>query len=640
MVGLGESKIYEFGGFRFDVRSRRLSRGEGSEAVPLTPKAAELLLALIEGAGRVLTKDELLERVWGDSFVEESNLSQTVFVLRKTLGESRKEPHIILTVPNRGYRFIATVREFSTGDGGSAETTKANLSAATLDTPPATEFTRTRPKVNAKRARYFLFAIGLGLLTAFGIYQFQLAPKHATLPEVKSIAILPFEDLSVEQTEKYLGVSLTDALVKKFGGLKQITVRPTRTVLQYADSRERASVIGRELGVDALLDGRIQRVGDQVRVSVQLVRTSDDKTIWTENFDDRFTNFFAVQDSISQRVVQSLALQLDDAERERFNRRGTENSAAYQEYLRGRFFWNKRTSEGLQKAIEHFNRAIALDPNFAQAYSALAETYVLVNLFGTHHDREAFPRARVAVEQALRLDDKLAEAHAALAQIRMQHDFDWAGTEAAYRKALELNPNNAIVRQWYGEFLALQNRTAESLAQMERARELDPTSLSINNAFALPLLVAHESDKALAVTEKALEMDANFPWALHYRCRAFLQKEDFRQAIEFCDKALAASNQSLYMKANLAYVHARAGRTTEARRILAELKATARTNHVSPYNFAMIHSALGEQAATLMYLNQAAIERDFLIPALKNDACFLNLRDDSQFKEILRRVNL
>lgn len=319
---------------------------------------------------------------------------------------------------------------------------------------------------------------------------------------------------------------------------------------------------------------------------------------------------------------------------------GTENAEAYQEYLRGRFFWNKRTADGLQKAIGHFNRAVELDPNFAKAHSGLAETYVLVNLFGTKHDPNAFRMAKSSAERALQLDDQLAEAHAALAQVKMQYDFDWAGTESEYLKAIELNPNNAVVCQWYGEFLALQERIDESYVQMEKAREFDPTSLSTNNALALPLLRAHRTDESLAVTEKVLEMDANFPWALHYRCRAFLQKGEFENAIEFCRKALAASNQSIYMKSNLANALVRAGNEREARQILTELQETARTDYVSPYNFAMIHNALGEKTAALKYLNQAVEERDFLIPVLKGDAFFLSLHDDPRFQELLRRMGL
>ncbi|MEO6393501.1 MAG: tetratricopeptide repeat protein [Pyrinomonadaceae bacterium] len=633
MIELSEPKIYEFEEFRLDGRSHCLFRRETGELVPLTPKAIELLLVLVERPGQVLSKDELLDKVWGKSFVEEANLSQTIFVLRKTLGENTKQPRFILTSPNRGYQFIGSVRSFMTDDAvlGADFLPEAQPVAAPIDHPEP---------VRPKRLRLVWLGVPLALLLALGAYWFYPKAKPATLKEIRSIAILPFKDSSTEQNETYLGASLADALVNKFSGLKRITVRPTRTVAKYADSRDDASKIGRELQVDAVLDGRIQRVGERLRVSVQLIRTSDNATIWSENFDDDFTNFFAVQDSISQKVVTSLAVQLDDSEREKFNRRGTENVAAYQEFLRGRFFWNKRTADGLHEAIEYFQKAVELDPSFAEGYSALAETYVLVNLFGSKHDPNAFPLAKAAAEKALLLNPSLAEAHAALAQVKMQYDFDWAGTESEYLKAVELNPNNAVVRQWYGEFLALQGRPAEGKVQVQMAIDLDPTSLSANNALALVLIKANELDQALAVTAKVLEMEPNFPWALHYRCRAFVLKGQLEPGIEVCRQALAASNQSIFMKANLAHVLAKAGQENGARRILTELEQTARTAYVSPYNFAMIHIAIGDKPATLRYLNQAVDEHDFLIPSLKTDTFFLGLHGDPQFTNILRRVNL
>lgn len=619
--------IYEFEGFRLNATNHRLFRRESGELVPLTPKAAQLLIFLVQNKDRVLTKDELLETVWNDSIVEESNLSQTIFVLRKTLGENTKEPRFIRTVPNQGYQFIGAVTEVN------AEKDPAGPVEGAGEAPMPRES-------GPKSPTYFLIAFLMIMVLVFGVYWFYPAPKPASVSEIRSMAVLPFEDLSTEQSEKYLGASLADALANKFGGLRQITVRPTRAVLKYADSREDASKIGRDLQVDAVLDGRIQRDGTRIRVSVQLIRTSDNATIWTENFDDEFTNFFAVQDSISRKVVQSLALQLDEKERAKIGRHGTENVEAYQQYLRGRFFWNKRTSEGLQKAIENFNRAVELDPNFAQARSGLAETYVLINLFGARHDPNALPTAKDHALRALELDGSLAEAHAALAQVKMQYDFDWPGTESEYLKAIELDPNDATVRQWYGEFLALQGRTDESLAQMEMARDLDPTSLSTSNAMALPLLRGKQTDKALAVIEKVLEMDPNFPWALHYQCRAFLQKGEVEKAVESCQRALAASNQSIFMKSNLAYALVRARREPEARQILESLEDMARSVYVSPYNFAVIYNALGDRTAAIKYLNQAIDERDFLVPALKGDTSFSNLQDDPQFAEVLQRVNL
>lgn len=633
MQRLTESRIYDFGEFRLDAKRHRLFLREGHVLVPLTPKAVDLLIALVQSKGRVLTKDELLDTVWGGSFVEEANLSQTIFVLRKTLGENTKEPRFILTVPNRGYQFISSVTEFGAEDTILEDEYLTDIHASD---PKPTE-TSSREIKSRKLVWVVLPAV---LFLAVGAYWFFRPSRPAELSQIKAIAILPFEDASSEQTEKYLGVGLADALVNRFSSLKQITVRPTRTVAKYAANHDDVGKIGRELQVDAVLDGRIQRVGDRVRISVQLIRAADNTTIWTENFDDHFTNFLAVQDSISQRVVRSLSLQLNESESAKLNQHGTAVPEAYEAYLRGRYFWNKRTADGFQHAVQDFTTAIELDPNFALAHCGLAETYVLVNLFGTKHDPNAFPMARISAERALALDPNLADAHAALAQVKLQYEFDWPGTENEYLKAIELEENNAVVRQWYGEFLALVQRTDESVVQMEKARDLDPTSLSANNAMALPLLRAGDIDGGLAVTEKVLEMDPNFSWALHYRSRGFLLKGDLPSALDCAQRAVTASDGSIFMRANLAYMLARSGRQAEARKILSELETYAKTSYVSPYNFAMIHNGLGETRDVYKYLEQAIDQRDFLTISLKGDTDFQNLHNDPQFAAVLHRVNL
>ncbi|HRH46230.1 MAG TPA: winged helix-turn-helix domain-containing protein, partial [Pyrinomonadaceae bacterium] len=413
MIELSESRIYEFEEFRLDAKSHRLFRRADDELVPLTPKAVELLIYLVENAGRVLSKSELIDKVWDNSFVEEANLSQTIFVLRKTLGEDNKKPRFILTVPNRGYQFIATVKKIIPEDKILEESLLLDNSE---QTPPD-------PKSKIQNLKSLWLAIPIILLFVLGIYWFYPKSSPSTISEIKTIAVLPFEDLSEGQTEKYLGVSLADALANKFGNLKKIMVRPTRSVLKYADSREDLSKIGRELQVDAVLDGRIQHIGERVRVSVQLVRTSDNATIWTGNFDDQFTNFFAVQDSISQKVVQALVVRMNEKELEKFNRHGTENAAAYQDYLRGRFYWNKRTGENLLKAIMHFEKAIEKDPNYALAYAGLADSYTILAIYGAASPSESHPKARVAAEKALAIDGNLAEAYASLAFT--QAFYDW-----------------------------------------------------------------------------------------------------------------------------------------------------------------------------------------------------------------------
>lgn len=627
-----ESLVCEFAGFRLDPRSHRLYHQDSGEMVHLTPKAVELLILFVQNRGRLLTKGEILDTVWTDLIVEESNLSQTIFLLRKALGDDPKEPRFILTIPNRGYQFIAAVNKIDTNGALPRIEVPAGPPPGALESPRKRETVFGR-KLLAAAAVLALFAV-----SALSWFYSRTSPP--SLSQIRTIAVLPFEDFKAPESEEYLGTAFADAMVTKFSSFNQITVRPMQTVLKYAGGHDHPDKIGRQLRVDAVLDGRIQRSADRVRVSVQLIRSIDGKVIWTDSLEDRSANLFAVENSLSHRTVRAISLQIDQSESALLQRRGTGVPEAYQEYLRGRFFWNKRNAESNQRAIEHFKRSIELDPDFALAHSGLAQTYVLLNLFGTKHDPNAFPMARLAASRALELDPNLADAHAALAQVKLQYDFDWPGVESSYLEAIRLEQNNAVVRQWYGEFLALMGRTDESIAQLEKAIQLDPTSLSTNNALALPYMRSGQHDKALKITGEVLTMDPRFAFAHHYRSRAQLQKLDFKGAIESARMAYATSNESLYMKANLAVALARAGQTSEAVAIHAELQEAALRLYVSPYNFAIISAALGNQGEALRYLNLAIDERDFLTVSMKGDTLLTDLRRDPAFAAILRRANL
>lgn len=632
MHALVESLVYEFAGFRLDARNHKLYRQDSGKLVHLTPKAAELLILFVQNRGRLLTKEEILDTVWAGLIVEESNLSQTIFLLRKALGDDPKEPHFVRTVPNRGYQFISAVKETNAED--------LIPSGDVLSCPPGDARDNPRPRRGVFSRKSLVAAPALVLFAASAVYWFYSVPNPPNFSPVRTIAVLPFEDLNAPQTEEYLGIAFADAMVTRFSALKQITVRPMRTVSKYAGSRDHPAKIGRELRVDAVLDGLIQRSPGRVWVKVELIRSSDGKTIWSGSFDAAPANLLDVQNSISQRAARAISLHLDQRESALLQRPGTDLPEAYQEYLKGRFFWNKRNAESNQRAIEHFKRSIELDPDFALAHSGLAQTYVLLNLYGAKHDPNAFPMAKLAALRALEIDPNLADAHAALAQVKLQYDFDWPGVETSYLEAIRLEENNAVVRQWYGEFLALMQRTDESITQLEKARQLDPTSLSTNTALALPYIRSGQPDRALEIIDEVLLMDPRFAWAHHYRSRAQLQKLDFRGAVESCRMAYAASNDSIVMKADLAVALARAGQTSEAIAIYSELKEAAGRLYVSPYNFAIMNNALGNQAEAIRYLNMAVDERDFLTVSMKGDTVLANLRGEPAFAEVLRRVNL
>ncbi len=639
MIELSESRIYEFEEFRLDAKSHRLFRRESGELVPLTPKAVELLLFFVQNAGRVLSKDELFEAVWENSFIEEANLSQTIFVLRKTLGENTKNPRFILTAPNRGYQFIAPVKEIHSDDRILEESFLSDDHSSQV---PNSKFQIPDSNLSSKLQIPQLkwFAILLFFLIAFGIYWFYPAAKPVTVGEIKTIAVLPFEDLSVEQTEKYLGVSLADALANKFSGLKQLTVRPTRSVSKYANNREDTAKIGRELQVDAVLDGRIQRIGERIRVSVQLIRTADNATIWTGNFDDQFTNFFAVQDSISQKVVQTLALQIDEKERERFNRHGTENAEAYQDYLVGRYFWNKRTETDLLRAIENFEKAAQKDPNFAQAYAGLANCYILLPEYGATTPHDAFPKAKIAVLKALELDDLSAEAHTALAYAQAFYDWNWSGAEQSFKRALELNPNYATAYQWYGEYLLATGHFDESRKNLERAIEIDPVSPIILNTLASLYEFQDDYDKEIELAKKVLEIEPNFAFAYFYLGLGYERKGMDAEAAEALAKSMLLFGEPPECAEEVKEAFKKNGLKGWWRKRLEQIETRPHLKYFQAYAKALVQIRLDDKEGALESLNQSFQRRDRWLVNIKYQPHFTPLHQDPRFQDLLRRMNL
>src|ERR1044072_1462552 len=461
-------RFYEFGPFRIDLERYLLLRD--GKAIQVSPKVLETLIFLVEHRGSVVKKDEILSRVWPDTFVEESNLAQNIFLLRKALGEEKKEHRYIITIPGVGYRFVAPVVE---SFGNSSQTAVAAVS----------------------------------------------------VDSVRSIAVLPFKNLVGKTDDEFLGPGIADALIMRLSSIRRLKVRPTSAVLKYSDAIYDPLVIGRELNVDALLDGVYQRVGEQIRVSVQLVSVTNGLTLWATKFDDNFTNIFAIQDSISEHVVRSLALELSGEEHSQLAKSYTDNVEAFQLYIRGRYFSNQRTTEGIRKGLEYAQQAIAIDPTYAPAYVGLADSY---NLLGAQHSalppRESFPTARAAALRALEIDEQLADAHASLAFLNCCFEWDWTTAEQNFLKAIALKPNYATAHHWYGELLITVARFDEGLVHLQTAQQLDPLSLAINADLAAAFYFARGYDRSENELEQLLDLNPNFIRALVLLARVLQQK--------------------------------------------------------------------------------------------------------------------
>lgn len=635
MLDLSESTVYEFHEFRLDVQSHRLfRRGSASSVVALTPKAIDVLLALIRNRNRLLTKAELLDLVWKDSFVEESNLTQTIFVLRKTLGDSTKEPRFILTVPNRGYQFVAEVTEIRSGDDILEETILAEKERPEEPTAIVTQkgaFTRYAP----------LIAIPLLVLLVAAVFRYYPTKKPVEPVGVKIVAIMPFEDLSEQQQDRYLGVSIADALAKQFGGLKNLTVRPIQSVLKYADRQNDYTSIGRELQVDAVLEGRIQRFGDRLRVNSQLIRVSDNMVVWTENFDDSFTNFFAVQDSISQKVVTSLAVKMDDTERRRFEQRGTADVEAYQAYMRGRYFWNKRSAESLQKAIEQFDIAVKEDPDYALGYTGLADCYQLLVEYGVATDsKESFSKARTAAQKALSLDNNLAEAHTALAYTQAFYDWDWAGAERSFKWALELNPNYATAHQWYAEYLEAVGRFDEARMHFERAQEIDPVSLILMADMASYFHMTRDFDQAIEQSKKIIAIDPTFAYGYYYLAVGYARKGMHTEAVAGYAQLLSRMGEPAESIAEINRTFASDGWLAYQRKRLQQVNTLPYLKNLPSFNRAFINTEAGDYDAAIKELQRSVDRHERLVIYIKYAPDFDPLRDDPRFQELVDQIGI
>ncbi len=495
-------QLYEFGQFRLDPQERLLLRD--GDPVPLTPKAFDMLLALVENSGRLLEKEELMRRLWPDSFVEEGSLAQNVSLLRKALGESDSQK-FIETVTRSGYRFIASVRgvqddaeiivqKHSTASIAGEGKQEPDISESYVESGQAGAQKALEPGSHANRIlrqkpQRAVLIVSLALaVAAFLISRVLNKPEQAAGQAIKSIAVLPFKSFGADDADEYLGVGIAETLTTRLSSLKLLAVRPSSAVLKYATSEKETVVAGQELKVDSVLEGSIRRLGERIRVTVRLVSVSDVSLLWADHFDENFTDIFKVEDSISTKVAAALALKLSGEEQRRLIKRYTDNAEAYQLYLKGRFFWNKRTGEGFRLGIAQFKQAVEKDPGYALAYAGLADSYTGLTFYNFAAPNETMPKAKEAAMNALAIDSTLAEAHASLAHVKANYDWDWSDAEKEFRLSIELKPDYATAHQWYAiHYLTPTGQLEEAIQEMKRALDLEPASLVMNTFFGLKL---------------------------------------------------------------------------------------------------------------------------------------------------------
>jgi DNA-binding winged helix-turn-helix (wHTH) protein/TolB-like protein/Tfp pilus assembly protein PilF len=654
-----ENHLYEFGPFRIDLSERQLFRD--GEPVSLTPKAFETLLMLVSNRGHIVEKDDLLKEVWKGTFVEEANISRHVWMLRQALGENENDQKYIETVPKRGYRFIANVREVV--DGGDQLvverhsimhiTAEEDDEAAILRREVTPDFEQKLLAAISARQKWLGWRLGLGLVLSvlvigLGVTLYRnWTPKESkssaanialtALP--RSIAVLPFKTITTENDNEYLGMGMTDALITRLGNISQIIVRPTSAVRKYSDGEKEPVSVGQELKVESVLEGSIQRSGDRIRVTVQLIRVGDGAQIWGDKFDDKFTNVFAVEDSISERMAAALKLKLTGDEQKKLTKRYTENVEAYQLYLKGRFYWNERTGEALKKSIEYFNQAIEKDPSYALAYAGLADAYILLPFYSGRPQLEVYPKAKAAAKRALELDETLAEAHTSLARVLFNIEGNLPESNKEFQRAIELDPNYATAHQWYGNGnLLTMGRFDEGIAEMKRAQELDPLSLVINTALGNGYFYARRYDQAIEQLRKTIAMDQSFYYAHYSLGLAYEMKGSLPEAMAEYQKAREL-NDNPYVLALLGHALAASGKRDEALRALDQLKEIARQRYVPAHDFAIVYLGLGDNDHAIQWLERGYQDHPAMT-RLKIDPLLDNLRSDPRFADLVRRVGL
>jgi len=639
--------IFLFDDVRVEPQTFKILKA--GSAVPLEPKAFNVLLFLIENRGRLIEKGELLDAIWKETNVTENALTREITKLRKTLGDDPKAAKYIQTVHTRGYRFIAEV-EVKNGQAANGNGEKKALVAeerensSVVAMPAVTASPIADPKVIepqhglwrslSPRALALIGGLSVLFIGAMFLWKISGETKRAeTTGVVNSLAVLPFKSLSTGGGEEYLGVEIADALITKLSHSTWLAVRPTTSVMNYADSTKNPVDIGRALKVDYVLSGKIQRPDNHV--TVQLVRVHDGASLQTATFDEKFTDIFQLEDSLSIKVLNALLVTLDHEEQMRMRKRFTENPQAYEAFLKAHYFMNKATREDNDKALEYFQQAITLDPKYAMAYAGLADGYHRLERYGVH-PAEFVPKSRAALIKALELDETVAYAHSILGRMAYQYDWDFPRADREYKRARQLQPT--LVHQWYASYLLALNRVPEAEIEYKKFTDLLPF-LPANVAFAQYFYFMRQYDRAVDIVRKKIEMNPSLP-ALHQMLGlVYEQQGRADEAMAEFQKAIELS-QGNYGLGSLGHLHATLGRGSEAQKVLQSLVQQSKRAYVSPYETALVYAGLGQKDKALESLQKAYAERSLSAPSLRFDPRLTDLRKEPSFHDFARSIGL
>ena len=612
-----EKTVYRFDDFVVDAQNFHVSKN--GDVVTLTPRAFDVLSLLLRHPGQVVEKRQLFDDVWGETFVTDNALTKIIKDLRHSLHDSADEPRYIETVPKRGYRFI-----------GKLEDAPA-LAKTVTETGAINE---RRPASSKPWLISLIFVVLLGV--AGGLW---LAFTDRTVSgRPSTIAVLPFKPLDTGSRDESLEFGMAATLITRLSNLHDVVVRPMGSTRKFTDPGQDPVKAGRELQTDAVLDGGIQKAGDRVRVSVRLLDVKSGAALWSEQFDENFTDIFKVQDSIAQRITSALTLKLTRNEQELLAKHLTESPEAYELYLKGQFYWHRRGPDWIHESLDVYKQALEKDPNFALAYIGIADAYIMLSGHRMMSVPEAAAHAEPNIARALEIDNSLAQAHNALAEFKYQYEYDWKGAESEFKTAIDLNPNVAWIHQAYGWFLMSDGRFDEATAEMERARQLDPSSMSLEAARGRLFYFSRQYDRAIQHYQEMLSRepdDSSIQYALYW---VYIRKGMYAEALDMFLKNQRAGGMPEKVLRELRDAFAAGGWVGYQRKVLAEMERPDKEGKVAPERLAETYLQVGDKEKAFLWLEKVFDAHDISIVQFKVDPAYDILRDDPRYDQLLSRI--
>ena len=638
----GEGKQFRFDDVIVDRENFRVTKD--GEEVTLTPRAFDVLTVLLQNAGRAVEKQEIFDAVWKDTYVTDNALVKVVKEIRQALGDGADRPHLIETVPKRGYRFIGQL-EPDNHEGlppvASAETSlPPDTPAAGYDRLPVESPVSMPAPVETRSPSYFwpIAAAALVGVLALGSW-YWYRQSNAAQGQIRSIAVLPFKPLSAESRDESLEMGMAETLITNLSRLHELAVRPITSVRKYTDPSQDPIRAGQELQAEAVLEGNIQKAGDRIRITVRLLDVASGKPLWTDTFDENFTDIFKVQDSIAERVTSALSIRLSSDDRDRMARHYTDDPATYQQYLQCQLLWHGRRQNWVQKSLQCYEDIINKDPNFALAHVGAAEAYVMSSGQHLMPHKDAVANAKQHMAKALELDDSLAQAHTALAEITYQYDYNWQSAERSFRRAMELNPNLAWVHQAYGWFVMCQGRFEEAAVAMDKAKELDPSSVTIEVGRGRLYYFSRDYEKARLHFEKLIALEPN-DTSLRFSLFTILERQQkYTEAGEQMLTLFRGPDPSV--TATLRNVLINEGWEAFWRKQYEMVRERERQGGRAPTLFhATYHVRMGSKDEAFYWLGKRIDEADPGVLQYKIDPMYDSLRDDPRYAQLLSRIGL